>query len=253
MNPSLTGPEAPVIIGSGRVGGSLAAAARRAGLEVELRDRSHGLDGLGGRVVLLCVPDQEIATLANQIGATPERPGPVGHTSGATEVSALLGAGTAETFSIHPLQTIPDSETDLRGCPAAVAGATAESLEVARQLARLTGMAPFEIDEADRVIYHAAASIASNFLVTIEQTAAGLLGSVSDRDPRELLGPLVRSSLGNWLERGPAALTGPIARGDEATVSAHREALAERRPDLLPFYDANAERTRDLVREAGSG
>ncbi len=51
----------------------------------------------------------------------------------------------------------------------------------------------------------------------------------------------------NWAEHGRAALTGPIARGDEATVARHLEALAETDPELLDLYRAMAERTVALA------
>ena len=80
------------------------------------------------------------------------------------------------------------------------------------------GMTPFEIADEDRAAYHAAASIASNFLVTLEAAAERLLGH-----DRELLVPLVRATVENWAALGAErALTGPIARGDEATVERQR-------------------------------
>ena len=83
-------------------------------------------------------------------------------------------------------------------------------------------MRPFEIEDSGRAAYHAAASIASNFLVTLED-AAERVAAGAGLDPaeaRELLAPLVRSTVENWAARGPErALTGPIARGDEATVA----------------------------------
>lgn len=247
MKPSDTAPGAPVIIGRGRVGRSIAAAALRTGTAIELRGRDEGLTDLTGRTVLLCVPDSEIAVLARSIAASGEVPTLVGHTSGATRLTALAGAGANGEFSVHPLQTVPDGETDLTGCPAAIAGTNGGALEVAGQIATMTGMRSFEISDEDRVIYHAAASIASNFLVTIEQTAAELLGGIAVENSREVLEPLVRRSLDNWLARGESALTGPIARGDETTVEAHRQALSESRPDLVGFYDALAERTRAIA------
>jgi predicted short-subunit dehydrogenase-like oxidoreductase (DUF2520 family) len=247
MKASDTALRVPVIVVPGRVGRSMVAAARAAGVSVELRGRGDRLDDLGGKVVLLCVPDAVVAQLADEIGATGQRPALIGHTSGATGLDALEGAGADGVFSVHPLQTVPDGETDLNGCPAAVAGSTPEALETAGQIARLIGMEAFEVAEADRATYHAAASIASNFLVALEQTAAELLDQIEVQDPHRVLGPLVRRSLENWLARGPEALTGPIARGDEATVAAHREALSERRPDLLAFYDCLAERTRQIA------
>ena len=66
-------------------------------------------------------------------------------------------------------------------------------------------------------------------------------------DARELLAPLVLRSAANWAERGEAALTGPIARGDEATVTAHLEAIAATAPQLLPLYEVLAERTREIA------
>ena len=85
-----------------------------------------------------------------------------------------------------------------------------------------------------------------NFLVALEESAAGLLAAAGVEDGRELLAPLVLRTAANWAERGPDALTGPIARGDTATVERHRAALTETAPELLPLYDALAERAHDL-------
>ena len=89
--------------------------------------------------------------------------------------------------------------------------------------------------------------MASNFLVTLEQSAAELLGGIGVENPRQVLAPLVRRSLENWISDGPEALTGPIARGDETTVRRHREALSDRQPRLLPLYDALADATREMA------
>jgi predicted short-subunit dehydrogenase-like oxidoreductase (DUF2520 family) len=104
------------------------------------------------------------------------------------------------------------------------------------------------IDDRDRPAYHAAASIASNFLVTLEAAAERLLAAAgADRD---LIVPLVRATVENWAALGPErALTGPIARGDEATVARQREAVADHAPDLLALFDALADATRALAGE----
>ena len=107
-------------------------------------------------------------------------------------------------------------------------------------------MRPVEIAEKDRTAYHAAASIASNFLVTLE-AAAERLAATAGLD-RELLVPLVRATIANWAALGAGrALTGPVARGDEKTVVMQRAALAERVPDLVPLFDALVEATRSLA------
>ncbi len=113
-------------------------------------------------------------------------------------------------------------------------------------------MTPFTVPEHSRVAYHAAASIASNFLIALQESAAELLESAGIEDARELLAPLVLQTAANWAERGPDALTGPIARGDAATVERHRAALREQAPELLALYDVMAERTRALGRPKAS-
>jgi predicted short-subunit dehydrogenase-like oxidoreductase (DUF2520 family) len=104
-------------------------------------------------------------------------------------------------------------------------------------------MTAIEVRDADRAAYHAAASVASNFLVTLEDAAELLLGA-----DRELLVPLVRRTVDNWARLGAErALTGPIARGDEETVTRQRDAVADRAPELLGLFDALAAATRDLA------
>lgn len=250
MNTTTEKPEAITVVGAGRVGCSMAAAAVEAGFDVDLRTRADGLDGLEGRDVLLCVPDKEIAPVAGRISESAGLPRLLGHTSGATRLDSLAGGSDQGSYSLHPLQTVPDGKTDLAGCPAAVAGSDSDPLEFATGLAGALRMKPFPVAESDRAIYHAAASVASNFLVTLEETAAGLLGEISVENPREVLAPLVKRSLQNWTESGADALTGPIARGDAGTVELHRSALAERRPDLSPFYEALAARTFALAGES---
>jgi predicted short-subunit dehydrogenase-like oxidoreductase (DUF2520 family) len=173
----------------------------------------------------------------------------VGHVSGATGLDALASATErgAEVFSLHPLQTIPGPDTSLAGAPCAVAGSTPGATAYAADLAERLGLRPFEVAEEARAAYHAAASIASNFLVALEESAAELLAAAGVDDARELLAPLVLRTAANWAEHGAPALTGPIARGDEETVNRHLAALEERAPELLALYEVLADRTRELA------
>jgi predicted short-subunit dehydrogenase-like oxidoreductase (DUF2520 family) len=231
------------IVGAGRLGRALAAGLRDAGVPVE------GPLGRGARcsdadVVLLCVPDGEIANAAAAI-APRSGGGPlVGHCSGATTLDVLA---PHEAFSLHPLMTVPaDGPAALAGASAAIAGATPHARGVAQQLALHLGLTPIDVADEDRAAYHAAASIASNFLVTLEAAAEQLAASAGVR--RDALVPLVRATVENWASLGPErALTGPIARGDEETVMRQRHAIAERTPDLLPLFDALVEATRALA------
>ncbi len=243
-----------VLVGPGRVGKALDRAASAHGIDAGLAGRSDLDAALAGReVALLCVPDSEIESASEAVVALADDLRVLGHTSGATGLDSLRAASEAglATFSLHPLQTVPDGETDLIGAPAAVAGSDPAALALAGRLAGALGMTPFEVPEEARAAYHAAACIASNFLVALEESAAGLLDAAGIEDGRELLAPLVLRTAANWAERGGEALTGPIARGDERTVVAHLGAIAREAPHLEPLYRALAERTRQHA--AGEG
>jgi predicted short-subunit dehydrogenase-like oxidoreductase (DUF2520 family) len=234
------------VVGAGRLGTALAAALDRAGYPVE-GPAGRGEVPAGCDAIVLCVPDAEIPSAAAAVaGAAPL----VGHTSGATPIAALeAGAGR---FGLHPLQTFaegagPDA---FAGAGCAIAGDSDEALAFAARLAHDLGMTPFEIAEAGRAAYHAAASIASNFLVALEAAAERVAGAagLAPTEARALLAPLVRRTVEQWAAAGPErALTGPVARGDDATVAAQRQAVAAAAPELIPLFDELVERTRELA------
>ena len=205
----------------------------------------RGADGAGADAVVLCVPDEEIAAAAAVVA-----PGPlVGHCSGATPLAVLE---PHEAFSLHPLMTVTGAGTTFDGAGAAIAGTTPRALGFAQALADALGMKAVEVEDRDRAAYHAAASIASNFLVTLEAAAERVARSAGVE--RELLVPLVRATVENWAAMGPEqALTGPVARGDRATVAAQRAAVAERAGDLLPLFDTLVQHTRALARSRTDG
>lgn len=230
------------IVGDGRVGRAIGSALRDAGVEAR-GPLGRGATGQDADLVLLAVPDAEIGAAAALIA-----PGRlVGHFSGATTLEPLA---PHEALSIHPLTTVT-GETSFAGVPAALAGSTEQALATAHLLAETLGMHPFDVSDADRRAYHAAASIASNFLVTLESFAEELAATAGV--PREALAPLVRATVANWEVHGAAALTGPIARGDEETVAGQRAAVAERLPERAALFDALVAATRDLRARQGAG
>ena len=235
------------LLGRGRVGCSLQHAAKAAGIEVVLAGRKEIERAASAEAVVLCVPDSAIADAAEAVARQAPNLRFIGHTSGATTLDALAAAD-AQAFSLHPLQTVPAPDTDLTGAPCAIAGSTAAALDLARSLALKLGMRPFCVREEDRAAYHAAASIASNFLITLEESASALLADAgAGEEARELLAPLVLRTAANWADHGAAALTGPIARGDEETVERHLAALTESAPELIDLYRALAARTRAIA------
>jgi predicted short-subunit dehydrogenase-like oxidoreductase (DUF2520 family) len=227
------------VVGAGRLGAAVAASLRATGMAVD-GPLGRGADPRAD-VVLLCVPDAEIAAAAAAVQAGPL----VGHCSGATGLEPL---GGHDGFSLHQLMTVPTGAPPsvFEGASAAVDGTSPEALATAEVLARCLGMRPLRVAPEDRAAYHAAASIASNFLVTLEGAAERLAGTAGV--DREALAPLVRAALEDWVRLGAErALTGPIVRGDEDTVARQREAIASRAPELLPMFDALADATRSLA------
>jgi predicted short-subunit dehydrogenase-like oxidoreductase (DUF2520 family) len=225
------------VVGHGRLGTALAVALRDAGAPVD-GPLGRGAAAEGAEVVFLAVPDAEIAAATRAVA-----PGRlVGHCSGATTLAPVL-ATHADAFSLHPLMTITARGATFAGAFAAIAGSGDAARATAETFARALGMTPFAVADADRPAYHAAASIASNFLITLEW-AAERVGGLD----RAALAPLVRATVENWVNEGARnALTGPIARGDDQTVEKQRQAVAERTPELVGLFDAMTAATRSLA------
>jgi predicted short-subunit dehydrogenase-like oxidoreductase (DUF2520 family) len=216
------------VIGTGRAGGAVAARLVERGLEVRA-GREVAADA---ELVILAVPDGAIREVAASLPVGPW----VAHLSGATTLDALDPHRTR--FSVHPLQTLTTERgaEQLDGAWGAITAETDDAMARARWLADQLGLRAFQLRDADRPLYHAAAVIAGNFLVTLYRSAARLCEEVGA--PPEALVPLMERTIENGF-----VLTGPIARGDWATVEAHLAALGERAPDLVPLYRALADAT----------
>ncbi len=231
------------VLGAGRLGNALTDAMTSAGMRVAgpyRRGEDPFADLARPDVVLLCVPDAEILRAATEFPADQR----LGHCSGAGGLDLL---GGHPGFSLHPLTAVTAAGADFTGVGAAIDATGPTALRIARTLATTLGMVPFHLAPADRSAYHAAASIAANFLVTLE-AAAEHLAATAGLD-RALLVPLVRASVENWATLGAErALTGPVARGDVLTVAHQRQAVSERTPELLDLFDAMVEATTALAR-----
>jgi predicted short-subunit dehydrogenase-like oxidoreductase (DUF2520 family) len=211
------------VIGRGRVGSALAARLLERGVDV----REDDVD-----LVLICVPDTAIPDVASSVD-----PGPwVAHVSGGTPLAAL--EPHSKRLSVHPLQTftLDRGPEQLDGAWAAVTAENVEARALGRELADTLGLRPFELDDGARVLYHAGAAIASNYLVTLYRAAARLFEDAGA--PPEALVPLMARTIENGFQ-----LTGPIARGDWSVVDAHIDVLHDQHPELEPMYRALAEAT----------
>jgi predicted short-subunit dehydrogenase-like oxidoreductase (DUF2520 family) len=130
-----------------------------------------------------------------------------------------------------------------------------QALPTVQQIVEDLGGLILNITVEGKTLYHAAAVVASNYLVTLMHVALTLnqsAGLPPDISFKALL-PLVGGTLENIGKNGiPKALTGPIARGDVATVAAHLEAMKRSTPELLEAYHALGRLTVGLAKAKGT-
>ena len=226
-----------VIVGAGRVGSSLAAAAERAGIECTLAGRDEAVErcprGRGGPALRARHGDRRGGRRARRRRLPALRF--VGHTSGASPLDALAPLRAARRRDLLAPPTAdrprrrdrlhrrarPRSAGSDRGRRSTSRTRLAEALRHAAVRGPRGPTRRLPRRRRDRL--------------QLPRRARGVGGGPARARPasrtrRELLAPLVLRTAANWSERGDAALTGPIARGDEATVARHLEALRETRP-----------------------
>lgn len=209
------------------------------------------------RLVFCCVPDDAVGVVARGLG--PVRPDwsgtVVAHTSGALPAAALynLGEQGASLLSFHPLLTFTATSLPevFEGIYVALEG-DAEAVALGARVASDLGARPITLAAEAKARYHLAASMASNYFVTLMALVGEVLASI-DIDRQEgaaLMRPLIEETWRNLAGRLPEdALTGPIVRGDRRTVEAHLDALDEYLPHLIPIYAAlGVEAVRVAVR-----
>lgn len=262
------------IVGCGRAGGSIGIALERAGYRIgavwsqsrEGRERARQLvsapvlGDLGdvaatADVVILSVPDGAITEVARQLAEQVRDGQLVVHTSGAMTVDALAPASErgASIGSMHPLQTLPDPHRGADALDGAAVAVTCseEDRSFLHRLAAGWGGLPFPLPDDVRVLYHAAAVFASNYVVTTVWAATKLFEELGVGNARPLLGPLVRTTVENVLTQGSErAVTGPVVRGDVETLRRHVATLGElggQSEELVGAYRALARLTAELA------
>jgi len=184
------------------------------------------------RHVIISVPDDALPEIARELASSGNRLEIALHTSGARgpEVLAPLEAVGTPCGAIHPLQTIAAPDQGVADLPGSYFGITAagRALEWALELCTAIGGHPLVIPAELRPLYHAAAVIASNYIVTMIDAAVAVMqeSGVPRDQALNALAPLIRASVNNSLASGTIqALTGPIERGDRQTIAAHLGAL----------------------------
>ncbi len=192
-------------------------------------------------LIFITTPDDAITAVADQIEWPPGKS--VVHCSGADTTQALASARAsgAAVGVFHPLQTFAGAEPAINNLPGTTFALEAEEplLSLLKEMAGALGGYAIELKAGDKIIYHAAAVIACNYLVTLVKQAADLwqtFGVPPEQSVRALL-PLLKGTVRNIEAVGiPGCLTGPIARGDTGTIAKHLAALEKAAPHVLATY-----------------
>ncbi len=212
-------------------------------------------------IILITTPDSVIRavceTIAHYGGFSPDSI--VCHCSGAlsSEILSSAWACGAYVASLHPLQSFASVENAVKVIPESYFSfeGDKEAIPVLRQIVRDLGGKEIEISREGKALYHAAASVASNFLITLVDLAINICGmiGISRTDALSALLPLIRGTVRNIEEVGiPAALTGPIARGDVEIVKSHLATLGARDPRICHLYRVLAIYTVDAAVAKGT-
>jgi len=210
--------------------------------------------------LLITTPDDRIASVCDQIVRGASVHGKkVFHMSGAGELDLLEPAARAGAAiaSIHPLQSFSSVDSAIQNIPGSYFGVTAGrgAKRIATDIVRDLQGIPLSITPEQKPLYHAAACIASNYLVSLLSVVESIYASIglSEKDARRAYLPLVYGSLKNIEKQGCAqALTGPIARGDAGTVLKHIEAIDRRLPGLASLYADLGRIAVTLARQKGT-
>ena len=282
MSVIATHKENVAIIGLGRAGTAIGYLLRQAGYPIvavacrslaSLQDR---IRYTGGRAfttdaaaeaaslatcIFITTPDDSIATICREIAQKGGfKPGDkVVHMSGAGGLDLLEPARKAGAMvaCIHPIQSFANVEGAIRNILSSTFGITADEdlMGWSARLVRELGGIPFEVPEAIKPLYHAAACMASNYLATLIHTVEEIYLSLglNRNEAMRTFWPLVSGTLKNIETSGSIqALTGPISRGDAGTIVQHIRVFHEKQPAFLPVYCAMGLLTVDLAMKKGT-
>ena len=271
------------IIGSGKLGRTLARLLRDAGLvsigsiynrNIDSSESAQAFIGAGRAVNsiqglsndpaelwMLATSDDAIGCCAVQLAELSGidwQKGIIFHSSGlktSAELAPLQKLGAA-IASIHPAHSFASPEHSLTSFPSTVC--TLEGDERATNLLKplfsAIGGQVTTIQPAAKPLYHAATVMASNYLIALIGASEALLEKAGIEKPMAsaILAPLMQQSLQNGLKVGPVnALTGPIARGDINTIQAHIKAIGQNIPELLSVYASMGTQTLKLAQNQG--
>ncbi len=267
-----------VIVGPGRLGLSLALALAAAGWppvalvtpeparfnfpSPDLPPRpvlapGHPLPPTDAGLVIISVPDDRLATAANELTAALP-PGDAGgwivlHTSGVHDHSILRPVADrgAATGSWHPMQSFVGADAAaFHEIPVVIEG-DPPAVSRAHQLTRTVGGRPVTIPVEVKPLYHALCTISSSHVAALLLFCHDALDRLPPAERPLVWDGLIRLAQTTLdhvrTSPGPEAVTGPTARGDEQTVRRHLDELDWYFPDWAAVYRLLDARLRDRL------
>jgi predicted short-subunit dehydrogenase-like oxidoreductase (DUF2520 family) len=235
------------VVGRGRLGRSLAGA-----LDCPLLPGRDTAEVPPGCLCLLAVPDPALAETGARLRGEDAA---FVHVSGAHGLEVLDAAARRghPVGAFHPLRSFPAplGPDAFRGILFGIDASDGALLADLEALGARLGGWTRRIRGADRIRYHAAATLAGPLLVALAAQAAEVLGETGfeRREALEALLPFMSGTVDNLRALGlPGALIGPVRRGDPDTVARHVAAL---HGDAAAAYRALTRTAVDLAEEAG--
>ena len=207
-------------------------------------------------LTFITTPDDAIATVASEVRWHAGQS--VVHCSGADSTASLEPAKKlgAQVGVFHPLQTFASVRQAIENMPGSTFALESEGplLSTLKDMAAVLDGHWIELKASDKVVYHAAAVIACNYLVTLVKVATDLWQTfnIPPEQATQALLPLIRGTIHNIDTVGiPECLTGPLARGDVGTIKKHLEALQKAAPNLLSTYQELGLQTIPIALDKG--
>jgi len=211
-------------------------------------------------LIALTTPDDQIELVTEQLAELTRinwSEKSIFHMSGvhSSELLAPLYRKGATIFSLHPLITInsPAANQRLPKASLTIEG-KGEHLPAIKDMLQSLENPLIEIAAEDKELYHAAACIVSNYLVTLLDDGIFILKKIgfTEEQALQLIEPLTQQTLNNIFNHGTEqALTGPIVRGDIGSVRKHLGKLKDIDQLMLATYQSLGRQTTLLAARSG--
>lgn len=267
-----------IIIGAGRIGTAIAYLLQVKGVKIigvhnqHLNSAEKAIKKIGAGIpltkkqltvfakeadlIIITTPDNQISKMAQYLAKLNLKDSVCFmHMSGLLLSDVLkTDQKSSGVVSFHPLQSVASFQAGIKLLPKAVFTIEGDKKgeKLSRKIVNLLGIKAIYIEKKYKPLYHAAAVMASNYLVTLIYSSYQLLeeSKLNSTEIKTGIIELVKGTLNNIERLGPEqALTGPIAREDSNTIKSHQKALLEFLPEYYQLYQTLGEYTVKMAKK----